>query len=83
MSNWRFSTVSGADSASARKWWMGELARSANEQGVELGALPITPEHVARVSELVASGDLNDKLARQVIDVNSTLNCERGSRQTY
>ncbi|WP_420035666.1 Asp-tRNA(Asn)/Glu-tRNA(Gln) amidotransferase subunit GatB [Streptomyces sp. cg28] len=58
----------GADSASARKWWMGELARNANEQGVELGELPITPEYVARVSELVAKGDLNDKLARQVID---------------
>ncbi|MEU6388983.1 Asp-tRNA(Asn)/Glu-tRNA(Gln) amidotransferase subunit GatB [Streptomyces sp. NPDC046939] len=58
----------GADAASARKWWMGELARNANEQGVELGELPITPEHVARVSELVAKGDLNDKLARQVID---------------
>ncbi|MFI5657647.1 Asp-tRNA(Asn)/Glu-tRNA(Gln) amidotransferase subunit GatB [Streptomyces sp. NPDC051684] len=58
----------GADPASARKWWMGELARSANDQGVELGALPITPEQVARVSELVAAGDLNDKLARQVID---------------
>ncbi|WP_338700821.1 Asp-tRNA(Asn)/Glu-tRNA(Gln) amidotransferase subunit GatB [Streptomyces sp. Q6] len=58
----------GADSTSARKWWMGELARNANEQGVEVGALPITPEHVARVSELVAAGDLNDKLARQVID---------------
>ncbi|GAA2323477.1 Asp-tRNA(Asn)/Glu-tRNA(Gln) amidotransferase subunit GatB [Streptomyces kunmingensis] len=58
----------GADAASARKWWMGELARGANEQGVDLGALPITPEQVARVSELVAKGDLNDKLARQVID---------------
>ncbi|MFJ4717187.1 Asp-tRNA(Asn)/Glu-tRNA(Gln) amidotransferase subunit GatB [Streptomyces sp. NPDC088785] len=58
----------GADPASARKWWMGELARNANEQGVELGELPITPEYVARVSELVAKGDLNDKLARQVID---------------
>ncbi|MFZ3597097.1 Asp-tRNA(Asn)/Glu-tRNA(Gln) amidotransferase subunit GatB [Streptomyces sp. BH104] len=60
--------AAGADSASARKWWMGELARSANDQGVELAALPITPEQVARVSELVAAGDLNDKLARQVID---------------
>ncbi len=58
----------GADAASARKWWMGELARHANEQGVDLGALPITPEHVARVAELVAKGDLNDKLARQVIE---------------
>ncbi|MCF3118596.1 Asp-tRNA(Asn)/Glu-tRNA(Gln) amidotransferase subunit GatB [Streptomyces luteocolor] len=58
----------GADAASARKWWMGELARNANEQGVELGSLPITPEHVARVTELVSAGDLNDKLARQVIE---------------
>ncbi|MEU7578391.1 Asp-tRNA(Asn)/Glu-tRNA(Gln) amidotransferase subunit GatB [Streptomyces sp. NPDC041068] len=58
----------GADAASARKWWMGELARNANEQGVELGSLPITPEHVARVTALVSAGDLNDKLARQVIE---------------
>ncbi|UFQ18208.1 MULTISPECIES: Asp-tRNA(Asn)/Glu-tRNA(Gln) amidotransferase subunit GatB [Streptomyces] len=58
----------GADAASARKWWMGELARHANEQGVDLGSLAITPEHVARVAELVAKGDLNDKLARQVIE---------------
>ena len=52
----------------ARKWWMGELARRANESGCELAALPITPEQVAQVSALVASGDLNDKLARQVIE---------------
>lgn len=58
----------GADAVSARKWWMGELARNANEQGVDLGSLPITPEHVARVSALVTAGELNDKLARQVID---------------
>ncbi|MFJ9806986.1 Asp-tRNA(Asn)/Glu-tRNA(Gln) amidotransferase subunit GatB [Streptomyces sp. NPDC101158] len=58
----------GADAASARKWWMGELARNANEQGVALDELPITPADVARVSALVASGDLNDKLARQVIE---------------
>ncbi|MEU8786932.1 Asp-tRNA(Asn)/Glu-tRNA(Gln) amidotransferase subunit GatB [Streptomyces sp. NPDC048637] len=58
----------GADSASARKWWMGELARRANEDGVELAALPITPEQVARVTALVADGSLNDKLARQTIE---------------
>ena len=58
----------GADSASARKWWMGELARRANEDGVELSALPITPEQVARVTALVADGSLNDKLARQTIE---------------
>ncbi|GAA0388367.1 Asp-tRNA(Asn)/Glu-tRNA(Gln) amidotransferase subunit GatB [Streptomyces luteireticuli] len=58
----------GADSAAARKWWMGELARSANEAGTDLAALPITPAQVARVAALVAEGSLNDKLARQVIE---------------
>ncbi|GAA3816480.1 Asp-tRNA(Asn)/Glu-tRNA(Gln) amidotransferase subunit GatB [Streptomyces chiangmaiensis] len=58
----------GADAASARKWWMGELARHANESATTLEELPITPEQVARVAKLVASGDLNDKLARQVIE---------------
>ncbi|MEH0418282.1 Asp-tRNA(Asn)/Glu-tRNA(Gln) amidotransferase subunit GatB [Streptomyces sp. B21-083] len=58
----------GADAASARKWWMGELARSANESGTPLDALAITSEQVARVAALVTSGDLNDKLARQVIE---------------
>ncbi|WP_059011820.1 Asp-tRNA(Asn)/Glu-tRNA(Gln) amidotransferase subunit GatB [Streptomyces specialis] len=58
----------GADAAAARKWWMGELARRANEQGVEPTALPITPAQVARVATLVTDGLLNDKLARQVIE---------------
>ncbi|WP_406274048.1 Asp-tRNA(Asn)/Glu-tRNA(Gln) amidotransferase subunit GatB [Streptomyces sp. NBC_00191] len=58
----------GADAASARKWWMGELARRSNEDGVELSSLPITPAQVARVAAMVAAGDLNDKLARQVIE---------------
>ncbi|ARQ68318.1 Asp-tRNA(Asn)/Glu-tRNA(Gln) amidotransferase subunit GatB [Streptomyces marincola] len=58
----------GADAAAARKWWLGELARRANEQGTELAALPITPEQVARVAALVAEGALNDKLARQTIE---------------
>ncbi|MDT0269419.1 Asp-tRNA(Asn)/Glu-tRNA(Gln) amidotransferase subunit GatB [Streptomyces sp. DSM 44915] len=58
----------GAESAAARKWWLGELARRANEQGVELSALAITPAQVARVAALVAEGALNDKLARQTIE---------------
>ncbi|MFJ6944030.1 Asp-tRNA(Asn)/Glu-tRNA(Gln) amidotransferase subunit GatB [Streptomyces wuyuanensis] len=58
----------GADPVSARKWWMGELARNANESGRSLDELPITPEQVARVTALVVDGSLNDKLARQVIE---------------
>ncbi|MEV0849866.1 Asp-tRNA(Asn)/Glu-tRNA(Gln) amidotransferase subunit GatB [Streptomyces sp. NPDC049954] len=60
--------AAGARADQARKWWMGELARNANESGRVLDELPITPEQVARVTALVAAGDLNDKLARQVIE---------------
>jgi aspartyl-tRNA(Asn)/glutamyl-tRNA(Gln) amidotransferase subunit B len=58
----------GADQAAARKWWMGELARTSNERSVDLAELPITPQDVARVVVLVGEGRLNDKLARQVIE---------------
>jgi aspartyl-tRNA(Asn)/glutamyl-tRNA(Gln) amidotransferase subunit B len=60
--------AAGASPADARKWWLGELARRANASGRELSALAITPAQVARVAELVSSGTLNDRLARDVID---------------
>ena len=59
--------AAGASPADARKWWLGELARRANDMGVELAALAITPAQVARVAQLVADGTLNDRLARDVI----------------
>jgi len=59
--------AAGASPADARKWWLGELARRANDAGLELSALAITPAQVARVAELVSSGVLNDRLARDVI----------------
>jgi aspartyl-tRNA(Asn)/glutamyl-tRNA(Gln) amidotransferase subunit B len=63
------STVAaGAAADAARKWWMGELARHANERQVELAELPITPAQVARVIAIVESGALNDRLARDVVD---------------
>ncbi len=60
--------VAGASPAEARKWWLGELAMHANKAGVELSELGVSPAQVARVSELVRAGTLNDKLARQVLD---------------
>ncbi len=60
--------AAGAPPADARKWWLGELARRANDAGAELSALAITPAQVARVAKLVSSGTLNDRLAREVID---------------
>jgi aspartyl-tRNA(Asn)/glutamyl-tRNA(Gln) amidotransferase subunit B len=60
--------AAGASAADARKWWLGELSRRAHDTETELAALAITPAQVARISELVAAGTLNDRLARDVID---------------
>ncbi|GAA1162047.1 Asp-tRNA(Asn)/Glu-tRNA(Gln) amidotransferase subunit GatB [Nocardioides aquiterrae] len=60
--------AAGTAPQAARKWWLGELARRANEQGVDVPALSVTPADVARVQALVDEGTLNDKLARQVFD---------------
>jgi len=60
--------AAGVDSAAARKWWTGELTRVANDRGCELDELGVHPEHIRQVEDLLASGALNDKLARQVFD---------------
>jgi aspartyl-tRNA(Asn)/glutamyl-tRNA(Gln) amidotransferase subunit B len=60
--------ASGASPQSARKWWLSELARRANEAGVELTELPITPADVAAIQALVDAGRINDRLARAVFD---------------
>ena len=60
--------AAGVDPAAARKWWTGELLRTANEREVDLDALGITPQHIARIEALITDGSLNDKLARQVFE---------------
>ena len=58
----------GADPTRARGWWLGEIARIANERGIGAAEMPITPADVAEVVSLITSGELTDKLARQVIE---------------
>ena len=58
----------GSDSADARKWWTGEIARISNERGMDVAVLPITPADVHQIITLTSEGSLNDKLARQVIE---------------
>ncbi len=60
--------AAGASPAAARKWWMGELARTAKQQDVELEALPVTPTQIGQLQKLVDDGAINDKLARQVLE---------------
>jgi len=60
--------AAGATPDAARKWWLGELSRRANESGTDLAAMPVTPEHVAELQRLIDDGKLNDKLARTVLE---------------
>jgi aspartyl-tRNA(Asn)/glutamyl-tRNA(Gln) amidotransferase subunit B len=60
--------AAGASAEGARKWWLGELARRANEQGIDLVDVGATPAQVAELQALVEAGKLNDKLARTVLE---------------
>ena len=60
--------AAGTSSQAARKWWLSELARRANEAGVELEELGVSPADVAATQALVDAGKLTDKLARAVFD---------------
>jgi aspartyl-tRNA(Asn)/glutamyl-tRNA(Gln) amidotransferase subunit B len=62
------SVAAGATPAGARKWWMGELARRASAEARDLADFGVTPADVAELDALVASGRLNDSMARQVLD---------------
>jgi len=59
--------AAGASPQSARKWWTGELARLANAQQLAVQDLPITPEQVASIQRLIDSGELTDRIARDVV----------------
>ncbi|MGA0112739.1 MAG: Asp-tRNA(Asn)/Glu-tRNA(Gln) amidotransferase subunit GatB [Candidatus Nanopelagicaceae bacterium] len=58
----------GADPTRARSWWLGEIARLANEKGVAAAELPISSADVAEIVVLIEKGELTDKLARQVVE---------------
>ena len=60
--------AAGVNVEAARKWWSGELARTANERGCGLDALGVSVQDIARVEQLISQGALTDKLARQVFE---------------
>jgi aspartyl-tRNA(Asn)/glutamyl-tRNA(Gln) amidotransferase subunit B len=59
--------AAGASPQSARKWWTGELARIANSSELDITELNITPAQVAKIQTLIDSGELTDRLARDVV----------------
>jgi aspartyl-tRNA(Asn)/glutamyl-tRNA(Gln) amidotransferase subunit B len=60
--------AAGTTAVGARKWWLGELSRLANERNVELAAIGASPADVAELQGLVDAGKLNDKIARTVLE---------------
>jgi aspartyl-tRNA(Asn)/glutamyl-tRNA(Gln) amidotransferase subunit B len=58
----------GADPTRARSWWLGEIARIANEKAVAVSELSINSKDVAEIVALIVKGELTDKLARQVVE---------------
>lgn len=61
------SVKAGAPPAAAAKWWMGEIARLANQQDVSITELGITGEHVMELESLLAAGAISDAIAKQVL----------------
>jgi len=59
--------AAGVTPQAARKWWMGELARIANERDEDLASLAVTPAAISELQGLIDSGRINDKIARQVL----------------
>ncbi len=57
----------GAEPTRARTWWLGEISRLANEKEVAPTSL-VNAVQVAEVISLIVSGELTDKLARQVVE---------------
>jgi len=56
----------GTSAQAAKKWWLGELSRIANEREVEPRSL-LSPQQVAQLEATVQSGVITDKIARDVL----------------
>lgn len=58
--------AAGLKPAAARKWWMGEVSRIAKEKNLDPETL-VTPSEIRIIQQMIDTGDLTDKLARQVL----------------
>ena len=56
----------GVTSQGAKKWWLGEVSRVANERGAHPADL-VTPQQIAQLETVIAEGMVNDKIGREVL----------------
>jgi len=54
------------DPKAAANWVMGDLMALLNAEGKEISASPVSPQNLAGLLELIASGKLSGKLAKEV-----------------
>jgi aspartyl-tRNA(Asn)/glutamyl-tRNA(Gln) amidotransferase subunit B len=56
----------GCGVSGAKKWWLGEMSRIANERGQHPTDL-VTPSQIAELEAVIAEGTITDKIARDVL----------------
>lgn len=59
-------TVAGADVKQTANWLMGEISAYMNKHQKELEELPITPEALAKMIQLIEDGTISSKIAKKV-----------------
>ncbi len=58
--------ATGADPKQAANWMMGELMGYLNKQGKEIDQIPLTPQHLGKMIELIEKGTISGKIAKTV-----------------
>ncbi|WP_071131213.1 Asp-tRNA(Asn)/Glu-tRNA(Gln) amidotransferase subunit GatB [Enterococcus timonensis] len=67
MSDFFEATVAnGADAKLASNWLMGDVSANLNAEKKELAETKLTPEHLAELIQLITSGTISSKIAKQV-----------------
>jgi aspartyl-tRNA(Asn)/glutamyl-tRNA(Gln) amidotransferase subunit B len=66
-----FENAAGAAAGRARQvfnWMIGDLTRYLKEDGCEIEASPVSPEHLARLIEQVEAGAITGRIAKEVFE---------------
>ncbi|MEA4882669.1 MAG: Asp-tRNA(Asn)/Glu-tRNA(Gln) amidotransferase subunit GatB [Clostridia bacterium] len=56
------------DGREAAKWLLGDVSAALNATGIELSASKLTPEHLAEMLKMIASGMISGKIAKSVFE---------------
>ena len=57
----------GGSGKQAANWMLGEVSRTLNDRGLDLARLPLTPEHLGELIQLVQAGTINLNTAKEQV----------------